>query len=130
MASAGGRSGNYNAIGSLPFGSQNLTFDGGSERDLSSGCAICGLDDDHARMLVCDGCNAEYHMYCLTPALSNIPENNWYCDSCCRRDASSPSEWKGTGTLQNKYRIRVNVISDNKGFYRPLSSSRRRGWFG
>ena len=44
-----------------------------------SGCLICGLDNDHGKLLLCEVCNGEYHTYCLVPPLESIPENEWYC---------------------------------------------------
>lgn len=38
--------------------------------------------------LLCDECNMAYHMYCLNPPLSKIPEDeDWYCPSC-KNDAT------------------------------------------
>lgn len=31
---------------------------------------VCGKDDDNARTLLCDQCDAEYHMACLMPPLN------------------------------------------------------------
>lgn len=33
-------------------------------------------------MLLCDGCNAGYHTFCLSPALSGVPEGLWICPEC------------------------------------------------
>lgn len=30
---------------------------------FGTGCLFCGADDDHANLLLCEGCNAEYHTY-------------------------------------------------------------------
>ena len=30
---------------------------------FGTGCLSCGEDDDHANLLLCEGCNAEYHTY-------------------------------------------------------------------
>ncbi|KAJ7564901.1 hypothetical protein O6H91_02G038800 [Diphasiastrum complanatum] len=45
-------------------------------------CKVCGIDEDDDHVLLCDACDAEYHIYCLTPQLTKIPEGNWYCPSC------------------------------------------------
>ena len=45
-------------------------------------CKVCGIDKDDDSVLLCDACDAEYHMYCLSPPLARIPEGNWYCPLC------------------------------------------------
>jgi hypothetical protein len=52
-----------------------LTEDG----EQLSGCFVCKLDNDHPNLLLCEGCNGEYHTYCLTPKLKAIPRGDWYC---------------------------------------------------
>lgn len=44
-------------------------------------CEICNRSDREDIMLLCDGCDAGYHMDCLMPALTQIPEGSWYCDN-------------------------------------------------
>ncbi len=46
----------------------------------SDGCRICGRDDDHAHLLLCESCNDEYHTYCL--GISEVPEGDFYCPTC------------------------------------------------
>lgn len=47
-------------------------------------CGGCGLDqhptDDE--MIICDGCDAEYHLSCAIPPLKKVPEGDWYCPVC------------------------------------------------
>lgn len=43
------------------------------------GCQGCGLDDDHANLLLCETCETEMHIYCLTPPLASVPEDDWFC---------------------------------------------------
>ncbi|XP_022222866.2 serine/arginine repetitive matrix protein 2 [Drosophila obscura] len=45
-------------------------------------CEICHSPEREDVMLLCDSCNQGYHMDCLEPALSEIPEGSWYCDEC------------------------------------------------
>lgn len=46
---------------------------------FGTGCLSCGEDDDHANILLCEGCNDEYHTYCLDPPLRSVPTGDWYC---------------------------------------------------
>ena len=36
-------------------------------------------------MLLCEGCNHSFHIYCLRPALSAIPASDWFCTSCSNK---------------------------------------------
>lgn len=42
-------------------------------------CYICG---DGGNLLICDGCEKEYHLACLRPRLEIVPEGDWECDEC------------------------------------------------
>lgn len=42
-------------------------------------CAVCG---DGGSLLICDGCECEYHIGCLQPALKSVPDGHWECDEC------------------------------------------------
>ena len=35
-------------------------------------------------MLLCGGCDAGYHMTCLDPELTVVPEGDWFCHACCK----------------------------------------------
>ncbi|XP_062474742.1 E3 ubiquitin-protein ligase UHRF1 isoform X4 [Pezoporus occidentalis] len=51
-------------------------------------CHICGGKQDPEKQLMCDECDMAFHIYCLNPPLSSIPDDeDWYCPEC-RNDAS------------------------------------------
>lgn len=50
--------------------------------DVNDTCEICHKSQDEAHLLLCDGCNRGYHMYCLTPALHSVPKTDWFCFQC------------------------------------------------
>jgi hypothetical protein len=56
-----------------------LDLTGHVVEDFGTGCLACGDDDDHANILLCETCNAEYHTYCLSPPLRAVPAGDWYC---------------------------------------------------
>ncbi|XP_076917745.1 methyl-CpG-binding domain-containing protein 9-like [Bidens hawaiensis] len=62
-------------------------------------CRVCSINQDDDKVLLCDNewCNAEYHTYCLTPPLLEIPQDNWYCPDC-KKLMDDPPE--GTNFLQ------------------------------
>uniref|UniRef100_A0A8C8RYH5 E3 ubiquitin-protein ligase UHRF n=1 Tax=Pelusios castaneus TaxID=367368 RepID=A0A8C8RYH5_9SAUR len=51
-------------------------------------CHVCGGKQDPDKQLMCDECDMAFHIYCLNPPLSSIPDDeDWYCPEC-RNDAS------------------------------------------
>lgn len=48
-------------------------------------CFVCDSTEDAARMLLCDECDKGFHMDCLSPPLTEIPEGEWYCKPCLQR---------------------------------------------
>ncbi|KAJ4479141.1 jumonji superfamily protein [Lentinula aciculospora] len=46
-------------------------------------CEICGKKNRGEQMLLCDGCDCGFHMFCLDPPLESIPKSeHWYCYLC------------------------------------------------
>ena len=53
-------------------------------------CESCGSKDAE-NMLLCDGCDAGYHTQCLRPALTAVPEGDWYCSKCQAEGLGTPA---------------------------------------
>lgn len=46
-------------------------------------CRACGRKHDPHLTLLCDECNDAYHLACLKPPLTELPEeDDWYCPDC------------------------------------------------
>ncbi|KAJ7565479.1 hypothetical protein O6H91_02G062800 [Diphasiastrum complanatum] len=48
-------------------------------------CEQCGCVDGEMEMLLCDGCDRGFHMYCLCPIMVRIPKGEWFCPDCSRK---------------------------------------------
>ncbi|KAI9064868.1 hypothetical protein FKP32DRAFT_1591090 [Trametes sanguinea] len=59
---------------------KTATQDNKSPNDLH--CEICLKKDQGEKMLICDGCDCGFHMFCLDPPLANIPRGQWFCHTC------------------------------------------------
>ncbi|PKY23636.1 hypothetical protein RhiirB3_532355 [Rhizophagus irregularis] len=46
------------------------------------GCNICGGKDDDEHTIVCDECQYYFHFYCLSPQITELPNEEWYCQDC------------------------------------------------
>ncbi|XP_073073491.1 PHD and RING finger domain-containing protein 1 isoform X3 [Manis javanica] len=70
----------------------------GEEEEDPTFCEVCGRSNREDRLLLCDGCDAGYHMDCLEPPLQEVPVDEWFCPECVAPgaapaiDASSVSE--------------------------------------
>ena len=42
-------------------------------------CRVCR---DGGELLCCDRCPSSYHMHCLIPPMTRIPEEDWFCPRC------------------------------------------------
>jgi hypothetical protein len=50
----------------------------------------CRKASGAARMLLCDGCGAGWHLECPAAPLAAVPEGDWYCDLCREGQAEAP----------------------------------------
>uniref|UniRef100_A0A8C6T6T7 PHD-type domain-containing protein n=1 Tax=Neogobius melanostomus TaxID=47308 RepID=A0A8C6T6T7_9GOBI len=70
-------------------------------------CEVCGGSDREDRLLLCDGCDAGYHMECLTPPLNAVPVEEWFCPECeanNRQSRGSAVETSDTDSLPSTAR--------------------------
>lgn len=82
----------------------------GSEDVLTgTGCLICKQDNDHANLMLCEGCNGEYHTYCLNPPLEAVPEDDWFCLKCEPEEAEDNLD-ELVSALPVDYTSRFNEI--------------------
>ena len=53
-------------------------------------CHVCGRasSTEPNVILLCDGegCDDAYHLQCLDPPLAEVPEGNWFCPTCERKE--------------------------------------------
>ncbi|KIK96126.1 hypothetical protein PAXRUDRAFT_826282 [Paxillus rubicundulus Ve08.2h10] len=45
-------------------------------------CEVCQKKNHDEEMLLCDGCDCGFHMFCLDPPLTTIPKGQWFCHTC------------------------------------------------
>ncbi|KAH0620540.1 hypothetical protein JD844_021104 [Phrynosoma platyrhinos] len=53
-----------------------------SKSILNARCKMCRKKGDAESMVLCDGCDRGYHIYCIRPKLKAVPEGDWLCPEC------------------------------------------------
>ena len=83
-------------------------------------CRKCFGKRDHDKLLLCDECDDEYHIYCLDPPLTEIPTmTKWYCPSC----TSSQTKHATKVITQSPVKRKVGRPPASPKVGRPSSSS-------
>ncbi|EGG20037.1 hypothetical protein DFA_07153 [Cavenderia fasciculata] len=54
-------------------------------------CNVCQKGDHEDSFVLCDKCSDGYHIYCLSPQLSEVPYDPWECSNCCENNNTSKS---------------------------------------
>ncbi|RHZ73843.1 hypothetical protein CDV55_107453 [Aspergillus turcosus] len=67
-------------------------------------CLICGDADNEELLLLCDGCDAPSHTYCL--GLDDVPSGPWYCSRCQTQRARALSPDTARPVRANERRTR------------------------
>ncbi|TMS36169.1 hypothetical protein L596_003404 [Steinernema carpocapsae] len=75
-------------------------------------CEVCRTGENEAQLLLCDSCDNCYHMGCLSPPLSAVPDGYWYCPQCEReRAAHAPSSQAASSRVRRQ--ITRTALSQN-----------------
>ena len=55
---------------------------GPQEKEDDAHMEFCQVCKDGGELLCCDNCPSAYHIFCLQPPVSEIPDGRWHCPRC------------------------------------------------
>ncbi|TRY98413.1 hypothetical protein DNTS_004962 [Danionella cerebrum] len=68
-------------------------------------CRMCGRGDEDEKLMLCDGCDDNYHTFCLIPPLTDPPKGNWRCPKCVAEECKKPTEAFGFEQATREYTL-------------------------
>lgn len=87
-------------------------------------CSVCGSKDNPDKLLLCDECDQAFHLYCLSPKLSKVPEeDDWYCKDC-KNDVSEIVQ-AGEGVKTKKKTSRQAVSKSDRDWGKGMACQGR-----
>jgi len=86
-----------------------------SKSIMNTKCKVCRRKVDPDKMLLCDGCDNAYHLYCLKPKLKAIPEGDWYCPECKPKERVRSPKKK----VRKSFSLQEEVESDEEEEQKP-----------
>lgn len=95
------------------------------EAEPEQPCPVCSSSDREDVLLLCDGCDAAYHTYCI--GLDYIPSGNWYCMECADdfRTAAGEEEAEGRPVRRRPRQRRTAAGASSRFFPRTRERMRR-----
>jgi hypothetical protein len=83
-------------------------------------CAMCHRSGE---LLMCDVCSLVYHLQCLDPPLTVVPQGFWSCPKCqsLGKQCGGKDDWPGTLVLVHSYLTHKAVREDEKKRLRKKS---------
>ena len=59
-----------------------LWSSGDADASSREPCSVCGEAEGYSHIVIYDACERPYHLQCLSPPRSVVPDGAWYCHLC------------------------------------------------
>ncbi|KAF0687285.1 Aste57867_20951 [Aphanomyces stellatus] len=96
--------------------------------DQEKACRLCAGDTNLSQIILCDCCDDEYHLYCLKPPLTEVPEGDWFCPVCSIQGHTRRQCLKKKRTKGQKQRPQFSYTSLQSETYEDLTILDRGQW--
>ncbi|XP_042311899.1 bromodomain adjacent to zinc finger domain protein 1A [Sceloporus undulatus] len=93
-----------------------------SKSILNARCKMCRKKGDAESMVLCDGCDRGYHIYCIRPKLKAVPDGNWLCPECRPKQRSRRLSSRQRPSLESDEEAEEQTEDDiNEASYEGIS---------
>lgn len=80
--------------------------------DSDDECMFC---HDGGDLLLCDGCDRACHLTCLDPPLQEVPEGDWYCPECTKKQPETKNDSKNDGGIDGEDKLDGENLEGDPG---------------
>ena len=94
--------------------------------DIDYHCQACGFPDDSEKIIRCDGCDKGWHLYCLDPPLTVVPDGDWLCNLCLANSVECLQHGGADDTLSRAGPSAVPQVSWIDPSQQPLEQRPKR----
>ena len=77
---------------------------------------MCWRDEDRGRILICDGCDQEYHTYCLHSPLAELPDEDGDAPSSAPKSTYRTSQSDANRPAKGKILLLLFMIRPTNEF--------------
>lgn len=72
-------------------------------------CELCNGGHHEDQILLCDGCDRGFHMFCLSPPLEKVPAGEWLCPFCLQAKTDNTALRVGTEMSWTEFEKNANA---------------------
>ncbi|GBG79250.1 hypothetical protein CBR_g29301 [Chara braunii] len=95
--------------------------------DFTTTCQLCKQQEPRIQnIIVCDACELAFHLRCLQPPLTVIPEGDWFCSTCISEGKDKGRE-PAFGPIQSKNPVVISLMAGSGGVGRGRGGGRGAG---
>ena len=74
-------------------------------------CEICRSPEEDEQIVLCDHCNRGYHLACLSPPLTTVPEGSWFCSAVCGSGTRAVASHCPTSSVSHSIAQRLSSVA-------------------
>ncbi|XP_034273902.1 bromodomain adjacent to zinc finger domain protein 1A isoform X2 [Pantherophis guttatus] len=94
-----------------------------SKSILNTRCKMCRKKGDAESMVLCDGCDRGYHIYCIRPKLKAVPDGDWFCPECRPKQRSRRLSSRQRPSVESDEEAIEEIKEEDETSYEEIGQS-------